>query len=135
MVRRLNWTGVLAALVFAQGLSFLWYGLLFGHKLHALMSPKARTPLGMVEGAALALLMFIGLAVVLRRMNQDGWARGALGGLLLWAVFPLTGELMNTVYMGEGLDLLEANVGYELIVLTVGGALIGGLKLGRRRRR
>jgi hypothetical protein len=129
MTKSINWLGVIAALVFGQALSFVWYGMLFGAQLHDSMAASARTPLGLAEGAGLSLLMIIGLAVILGRMGAKGWAGGAAAGALLWVVLPLLGELMNVVYMGEGRMLFLANAGYTLIFMTVTGALLGGLQL------
>jgi hypothetical protein len=129
MTKSINWLGVVAALVFGQALSFVWYGKLFGPQLHDAMAASARTPLGMAEGAGLALLMIVGLAVILGRMGAKGWAGGAAAGALLWLVLPFLGELMNVVYMGEGRVLFLANAGYTLIFMTVTGALLAGLQL------
>jgi hypothetical protein len=130
MVKSINWAGVAASLVFGQVLSFVWYGLLFGPQLRGLMAASARTPLGMGEGAGLALVMIIGLSLILVRMGARGYAEGAKAGLLLWFVLPFINELMNIVYMGEGVTLFLANAGYTLIFMAVTGALLGGLRLG-----
>jgi hypothetical protein len=130
MVKSINWAGVLAALVFGQALSFLWFGLLFGPRLHGLMAASARTPIGLAEGVGLSLVMIIGLSLILNRMGAAGWAGGAAAGALLWFFLPFISELMNMVYLGEGMTLFLADAGYTLIFMVVTGALLGGLKLG-----
>jgi hypothetical protein len=132
MARTINWPGVIAALVLTQFLSFLWFGRLFGPQLHGVMSPAARTPLGLAEGAGLALVMIIGLNLILNRMGAFGWTGGVAGGAFLWVFLPLIGEVMNVLYMGESRTLFLAHVGYALIFLVVSGALVEGLRVGPR---
>jgi hypothetical protein len=130
MVKSINWAGVIAALVFGQVLSFVWYGLLFGAKLHDQMAASAKTPVGIAEGVGLALVMLVGLSLILNRMGARGWVGGARAAALLWFFLPLIGELMNVVYMGEGQTLFLANAGYTLLFYVVSGALLGGLRFG-----
>jgi hypothetical protein len=132
MARSINWPGVVAALIFGQVLSFVWYGRLFASQMHGLVTASARTPLGMVEGAGLALVMIIGLNLILNRMAAVGFVRGAAGGAMLWLFLPLIGETMNVLYMGESTSLFLINTGYTLIFLVVAGALVEGFHLGRR---
>ena len=135
MARSINWPGVFAALVVTQVLSFLWFGRLFGPQLHGLMSPAARTPLGMAEGAGLALVAIIGLNVILNRMGAVGFMPGAAGGALLWVFLPLIGEVMNVLYMGESTSLFLIHAGWTLVFLVVAGALVEGLRFGPRPQR
>lgn len=132
MSRSINWPGVIVALIVTQFLSFLWFGRLFAAQLHGTMSPAARTPIGLAEGAGLALVMIVGLNLILNRMGAFGWRGGVLGGAFLWVFLPLIGEVMNVLYMGESTSLFLIHAGWTLIFLVVAGALVEGLRFGPR---
>lgn len=132
MLQGLNWVGVIVALVVGQAMSWVWYAILFADKMTEPLSPAAKTPLGYAEAALFQLVMLIGVAWVIRRTNRDTLMGGLVTGVFLWFVFPLMGELMDWLFMGRNLTMVEIDAGYALAFFLVGGALIGGLKLGRK---
>ncbi|MBS0298095.1 MAG: DUF1761 domain-containing protein [Proteobacteria bacterium] len=132
MIKSLNLPGIVAALVVTQGLSFLWYGQLFAADLRALY-PAMTPPSGAMtylEGAALSLLMLLGVGWIVGRLGSGSFFTGARTGFFLWMFFPLPGELMRCVYMGEPIRGVAIDAGYELAYMIIAGALIGGLKFG-----
>jgi hypothetical protein len=132
MLQGLNWVGVIVALVVTQGLSWLWYGKLFTDKLTVPMSPAAKTPLGMAEGALFSLIMLMGIAWVIRRTNRDSLMAGAITGAFLWFVFPLMGMSLDWLYMGKPMGMVEIDAGFTFVYFLAAGALIGGLKFGSK---
>jgi hypothetical protein len=130
----LNWLGIVAGLVFGQVLSVVWYNLLFGAAERAMYGSTmpAGSPLVYAEGAALSLVILIGLAWIIGGLKAEGWIAGLRTGVMFWFFFLLTTELMRPVYMGAPIRQSEIDLGYELIFVAVAGALIGGLKLRPR---
>jgi hypothetical protein len=127
----LNLPGIVAALVVTQGLSFLWYGVLFAADLHSLYGMAGPSGgLTYTEGAALSILMLLGVNWIVERLGSNSFLAGARTGFFLWLFFPLAGELMRYVYMAEPIKGIAIDAGYELLYMLIAGALIGGLKLG-----
>jgi hypothetical protein len=133
MLQGLNWIGVIAALAASQVMSFVWYGVLFAKRLTEPLSPQMKTPAGYAEAAAFSLIMLVGLAWVIRRTNRDNLVGGVMTGAAIWFFFPFMGECMNWLYLGRDVDMVVIDSGYSLLFMVVGGALIGGVKLGARR--
>jgi hypothetical protein len=132
MMKSINWAGVIAALVVTQLLSWVWYGTLFGAALHDLYptAPPLAGPMTYVEGVVLSLVMLLGVNWIVSRLGSNSYVAGAKTGLFLWVFFPLAGELMRYVYMADPIKAVAIDAGYTLVYMVIGGALIGGLKLG-----
>ena len=133
MFKTLNWGGALAALIYGQALSFLWYGTAFAAAERAMFPDAPSGPMVYAEGAALSLLLVIGLAWIVSATSSRGWMAGLRTGVVFWVLILLPIGLMNPVYMGTSLKQAQIDLGYELLFLAGAGALIGGLTVGRRR--
>ena len=133
MLKGLNWAGVVVALIVTEVLSYVWYGQIFGPKIHDLMDPASTQGVGIIEGLVLAALCLVGTAWVVRATGSDTWSKGAVTGAMIWFFFGLTGVTMGWLYLSKGpgtTELLQANIGFDLLFFVIGGACAGGLRLG-----
>lgn len=135
-MKGVNWVGVIAAVIAAELAGFLWYGLLFSDQYQALTgitdaqmeSEQWRMGLGV---ANLAVIM-VGMGVLLNRLNANSWTSGASWGLFVGFFFGCTVESLGYIYELAPVALTGMGFGYQLITCTLGGAVIGGLRLGKK---
>lgn len=129
MLKGINWAGVVAAVIVNQLLGWAWYGMLFKDKFASVMSAKASTPVGYVEGALIDLVMIAGIAWILARMGRTGLTPAVMTAVGLWVTFPLMISLMNWLYIGEPMDMVMLDAGYSLLHTLIAAALIATVKL------
>ena len=129
MFKSVNWIGVIVAAIVMYVIGWLWYAMLF----------KAQMPSGgaamptptYVYGFINTLVAAIGLGLVAPRLG-DGWAGGAKAGLMIGIFFAATTMMMGYIYSVVPRELPWIDLGYLLVMYVVGGAIVGGLSLGRR---
>jgi hypothetical protein len=132
MLKNVNWIGVIVAAIVMYVIGWLWYGMLFKAQYDAAMPTEtAMATTTYVYGFINTLVVAIGLGVVAPRLG-DGWAGGAKTGLIVAIFFAITTLMMGYIYGNMPKNLLWMDVGYLLVMYVVGGAIVGGLSLGRR---
>ena len=133
-MKDINWIGVLAALVASQAIGFVWYGMLFSAQWMALTGIAVSESEGssaMALGAAQNLVIAIGLGWLIARTGMTGWLGGAKAGLIACIFFGLATMSLRFIYGDDNIGLIPIDGGYMLIQYLVGGALIGGVRLGK----
>ena len=139
MFKGVNWIAVIIAFVALEALGFLWYGVLFSSAWMAEMKAVGLNPdtsqaaqvRSLTEGAVLIIVQLLGLSWLLRRLGATSFGAGAMAALAAFVVFALTTAGMEYVYMGFTPKLMAINCGQNLLAYLLGGAILGGLKIGR----
>jgi hypothetical protein len=126
-----NWLAVIVAALASFVVGWLWYGPLFGKKW---MDLNGFTKENIQEGglsmpvimiinyvatalAALAIAMFIGA--------EANAGFGIFAGLMI-AIFLIgTSRLNDVLYERKPIELFWINVGYNLVIYTIMGAILG----------
>lgn len=135
MMKGINWAGVVAAAVVSMAIGFLWYGMVFEAQWVALMNltpeqtAATSTPLMMTLGFVNTAVMAVGLGWLVARTAASGWMGGAKVGLGAGVFFAATTGMLDYFYSGMNMGLMPINIGYLLVVYTVAGALVGGVKM------
>ena len=128
---QVNHIAVLLVLVLSLVLGFLWYSILFGKRWavgyrleeDALKSIPGITILYTLIGA---LLFSYGVAIFAALLGVDGAAGGALLGLGLWGTIITPRYLLHVLYGRVGGRAILIDVGFDLLVALLAGAVIGG---------
>jgi uncharacterized protein DUF1761 len=133
MFRNVNWIGVIVAAIVMYMIGWVWYDMLFKAQYLGAMpaQPNADMTKSMIYGAINTLVAAIGLGIVVPRLG-DGWMGGAKTGLIAAIFFAGTTEAMGFIYGGRPSSLIGIDFGYLIVMYVVGGAIVGGLRLGRR---
>jgi hypothetical protein len=130
----LNYVAVLAAAVAGFLLGWLWYSVLFGKIWMAEMNitpekMKAAAEKGMakffLKGFVLTFLGTFGLAALLAANRTMGWQKGALFGGFVGVCVVGARMLNSGVWEQRSLRLLAINVGHEVALFTMQGAIFG----------
>ena len=130
MMEMFNWWAILVATVLAFVLGGLWYGPLFGKAWLAAMGKTEEE----IEPSAspfiisffTALVTAITLAWLVHALSVQGWAAGALLGLVAGIGFIATAMASDTAFCGWGVRLFIIQAGYRVVYSVVMGALLGG---------
>lgn len=135
-MKGVNWIGVAIATVVSYLIGWVWFDMLFGvawlaemKMTEAQMAAMGNTP--MILGFVNTLVTCIGLGLLVPRLG-DTLMGGVKAGLLAAIFFAGTTSAMNYIYGGDSLTLLMIDAGYMLVMYAVAGAIIGGLKLGKK---
>lgn len=135
-MKGVNWLGLVLALVAAEALGFLWYGLVFEEKWMALSGVTAPADdamtMQMLWGVVNSLVFVAGLAVAIPRLGKETWAGGAIVGLAAALFFAAPVVAMDVIYAGDPLELGYIKGAYLVIAFAIAGALIGGVRLPRK---
>lgn len=132
MTMKLNWPGILAATIAAFFIGFLWYGLIFEAtwlELTGQTKTEDMSMLPMVWGLLQTLVIMIGLGWLIGQ-GSGGWMNGLKTGLMAGVFFALTTSAYGFIYETANIGLLPIDWSHLLLVYGVGGAIIGGLRLG-----
>lgn len=136
MVKSVNWAGVVIAAVVVWLLGWLWYGMLFktawmagtgmteADAAAAGMSP-------MILGFINTLVAVLGLGLIVPRFGEN-WMDGAKTGLIAGLCFACTTAAMGFIYTKADRSLIPIDFGYLVVLYVAAGAIVGGLKLGRK---
>jgi hypothetical protein len=130
----LNWLAVLVTTVAGFAVGAVWYSALFGGIWRTEMKitdeqMKEAAAKGManflIKGFIFTLLSTIGLAVLLRAHGTANWKHGAACGLFI-GLFTVGMRMFNgAVYEKKSVKLQVINVGHEVVMYTLQGALLG----------
>ncbi|ALL13202.1 DUF1761 domain-containing protein [Caulobacter henricii] len=135
-MKTINWLGWVAALVVGQVIGILWYGILLSAAWMKAMGMTEADFVGTEWRMGLGILnmaiILIGLDWLIRRLEARTWLGGAKVGLAACVFFDLTVVALDYVYAAGNLSLFWIDGGYQLLTYTLGGALLGGLKLKPR---
>jgi hypothetical protein len=129
-----NWPGVMASIVIAQGLAFLWYGALFGERWGPLTGQDPATVMSaenkeMVFGVMATALWVGGVGWLSSRLGTQGFGGGARLGVGLWLLFAVPLQSFVYTYENRNHALIPIDLGYTLVAFAVVGALVAGLRL------
>ncbi len=133
-IMSLNYAAVLVVAVVGFLVGWLWYGVLLGKAWMAEMKiteekMKESQAKGMagyfIKGFLCTLLGAFGLAVLLTGFRAHGWLKGAeLGAFVGVAV--VGARMLNAgVWEERSLRLQAINLGHELVMFTLQGAILG----------
>jgi Protein of unknown function (DUF1761) len=129
----INWLAVLAAVVAAQIIGFLWYGPIFG-KAWMAATGKTQDQMGnttpaMITGVVCSVLTAIALALMLLLSQTPEVVSGIKIGLVAAIGFSGATIVVNSVYQGTNRTVMWLAVGYQLVALTAMGAILGAMEL------
>lgn len=135
-MKGVNWIGVVVAVIAAELAGFVWYGLLFSDQYQTLTgitdaqmeAEQWRMGLGVLN----LVVVMVGLGVLLDRLNANSWGAGTRWGLFVGFFFGCTVASLGYIYELAPPALTAMGFGYQLLTCTLGGAVIGGLKLGKK---
>jgi hypothetical protein len=130
-MKQLNWVGVVVAFIVGEGLGMLWYGMLFQERWMALVNPNtaADTTTTMVLGAVVSLVTILGLAWLVRRLNQETFGGGLRTGIVTGVAFGATSVLLDPIYAGRSPELMLIEAGFVIAFFALSGLIVGGVKL------
>jgi len=136
MFRNVNWGGVIVAVIVAELIGFLWYGMLFDEQFMALTGITEERAAGqewrMGLGVANLIVVMLGLGALLPRLGANSYAEGGKWGLFVAVFFACTVTSLGYIYELAAPMLTALGFGYQILTLTVGGAIIGGLRIGKQ---
>jgi len=135
-MKGVNWIGVIIAAIVGWLIGYVWYDMAFGATWLAEMKmteeqAQAAGMAPMFLGLANGLVTCIGLGLVVPRL-ENSLMGGLKTGLLAGIFFAGTTSAMNYIYGGHSMTLTLINVGYILVMYAVAGAIIGGVKFGKK---
>lgn len=139
-MKNLNLWGVLIATLVCYFFGFVWYGMLFEKSWTALsgitpeMAAKGGEAASMVFGLVNTAIAVFGLAWLIARTQTKGLAPGLITGLAVGAFFALTTRALGFIYAGGNVGLIPIDFGYLLILYGLAGAILAGVRVGRRHR-
>ena len=136
-MRPFNWAGVVAAIIVAEALGFLWYGPLYGERWAMLMGRPGESVISsgntdMAFGVIATALWVCGLAWIAARSGVSGWWAGARMGGAAWLLFAMPLQSFAFTYAGRNDKLAPIELGYTLAAFVLSGALVAGLSLKAR---
>ena len=135
-MKGVNWIGVVLAAVVSYLIGWVWFDPLFGAAWLAEMKMTeeqmaAAGAMPMILGFVNTLVTCVGLGLLVPRL--EGTLMGGLKtGVLAAIFFAGTTSAMNYIYGGDSQKLVMIDFGYMLVMYAVAGAIIGGLKLGKK---
>jgi hypothetical protein len=131
-MKSINWAGVIVAVVLAEVIGILWYGMAFKAQWMALMNIPTGTggsTTAMVLGAVNELVVAVGLSWLVGKTGAANLIGGVTAGLLAAIFFACTTDAMAYIYAGENTGLFPINFGYLLVSYAVMGAAVAVVRL------
>jgi hypothetical protein len=134
---KLNWAGILAAAVVAWLIGAAWYGFIFAEQwmsltgVNAADKPEGSGTAAIALGFVQTLVMMTGLGWIISH-TAGGWFGGLKTGLITAVLIALPVSAYNFIYETSAMGLLPIDWGHLLLIFAVGGALIGGVRVGRQ---
>lgn len=134
-----NWLAIVASVVFAMALGFLWYGVLFldswmaGNGLvengdtsmlkYGVEVAVSSTPMIINTFAMVAYALFMNWLIT--KTGDTTWLKGAKLGAAL-GLISYTGIALTNLFAANDYSLTRVDGGYTFLLFTVMGAIIGG---------
>jgi hypothetical protein len=127
----INWLAVLVAAVAYFMLGAIWFSKLFGkqwiayHKVD-MSNPDAKKGVGgvMAVSFVITLLICIGLAILVARLDVAGWMSGLKIGALTGILFSAATISMTYLYLQKPSGLHFIDGGYHVIGQIIAGIII-----------
>lgn len=134
---QINWIGVVVATVVAFFIGFLWYGVLFETQWMALngITPEmaeSGNPMWMLVGLVQTFITMAALGWFINRLGATTWIGGARVAGIACVGFALMALSYGFIYMTDPIGLIGIDFSHLIAVYLIGGAIIGGLKIGRK---
>ncbi len=125
----LNWLAVILAGLAYFVLGAVWYSnLLFGKQYRAALgvsegggSPPAGPLIVNLIGWLVAALA---MGLLATAIGADGFAEGAMLGIVVWLGFVFTHQIVNDVYQGSSMALAKINGPYNLLGFVIMGVIL-----------
>lgn len=131
-MKSINWAGVVVAVVLAEVIGILWYGMAFKAQWMALSGVTddgGGATTSMVLGAVNELVVAIGLSWLVGKTGAANLMGGVTAGLLAAVFFACTTDAMAYIYGGANTGLIPINFGYLLVSYAVMGAAVAVVRL------
>jgi hypothetical protein len=129
MFKGVNWIAVVVAVVVLEVVGYLWYAVLFKDAWTAALGAGAHMNLsaGPAQGIGVVntLIIVVGLAWLLRRLNALSLTAAVGGALAAWLLFDFTTMAIDYLYVGLSAKLVEINMGYQLVAYLLAGVVLG----------
>lgn len=132
ILSHINWFAVLTAAIVYFMLGALWYSRAFlGARWAALTGvkmedPAARQNMGMIMGLSflMFLLICVGLALVIYRLQLSAFTSGIKTGLVTGLLFSLPIICISNLYQGKSMNLTAIDSLYHIIGQVIAGVII-----------
>ena len=132
LMLEMNYIAILVAAIINMALGYAWYGPFFGNQWMKLTGrtkesmAKDKDKMPMIMGSMFvgALVMSYVLAVFVALTNSTTLEMGAMIGFWAWLGFVATTMLQDVLYEKKNKNLAMINLGYNLAVLVINGALL-----------
>jgi hypothetical protein len=131
---KLNWPGILVATIVAFFIGFLWYGVIFEAQWKTLtgVTGEGGDPMWMLLGLLQTFVTMVGLGWFIAREGSAGWKGGVKIGLAACVFFALMTSAYGFIYQTSDIRLIPIDWSHLLVIYVLGGAIIGGLKIGKK---
>jgi hypothetical protein len=125
----LNWLAVLLAGLAYFVLGAIWYSnLLFGRQYRAAIGageePATPPVVSLIVNLVGWLVAALAMGLIATAIGADGFADGAVLGLVVWLGFVLTTQVVNDFYQGINADLAKINGPYNLLGFVIMGVIL-----------
>lgn len=135
VIPHLNYLHVLVVGVAGFMIGWIWYSFLFGKawmqemKITEEMMKENCAKKGMagyfIKGFLFTLLGTFGLAALIAAHGSPNWKHGAAFGVFVGVFGPVVRMLNGSVWEERSLRLQAINVGHEIVLYAVQGAILG----------
>ena len=127
----INWLAILACVVAAQGIGFIWYSkpVLLNPWLKSIGKKQNITenanPMTYILTILAAVIIAIFLTFVIAAMGGTDMKSGVTAGLMIWIGFVATTSATNALFGQRGMKNWLIESGNHLVTLLVFGAILG----------
>lgn len=131
-----NWIAVIISAVIAMALGFFWYSpagfgkpwmKLIGLTKEKMNSSKVNMPLIYVVQVIAAFVTAYVLSQIVGFAGATDIVSGAIVGFWVWLGFVATVMISGILYESKPLNLYWINVGYQLVLLVLMGAVLAAM--------
>jgi len=134
VISNINFLAVIVAAFSAFFIGWLWYGPLFGKKWMELNGfSKENVQQGGLPLPALMLINYVATALAALSLAMFLGAEadaifGIFAGMMIAVFWIATSRLNDVLYERKPMGLFWINVGYNVVIYVVMGAILGGWK-------
>ena len=125
---QIDWVGVVVATAAAMVIGGVWYTVLaepwMGYIGKTREELRGNGPLGYGFALLGAFVQAIVLTYVTQWANADGFGKGALVGLVMWAGFLVSTLVTGSIFEGRAPGLIAINGGNALLTFFVVGGIV-----------
>ena len=125
----INWLAVIVAAVSAFVIGSLWYGPLLGKpwmRASGMTEEKAKSAnMGMIFGLAFVLELLAAIALAMFIGADAGLGFGVFAGFMTGLFFVATAMGVTYLFEQRPLALWAIDAGYQVVMFTVMGAILG----------